>query len=421
MLCRLLPDGASRYLGKIALMPIVVLSVSQIAGIVIGLAGLAYLVLAVRSTSRFHERAVAVSGARPGVSVLKPVYGAEPHLYQCLRSFCLQDYPEYEVIFGAHTPDDPAIAIVNRLIAEFPNVNLRLVVDGALAGPNRKAANLANIAKAARYDLIVLADSDVRVDPHCISSMVAPFSDPSVGAVAAIYKGWPADNAASRFGALYLNDWFVPSVLVDVDLRGIDFVFGAMSAVRRDALNAIGGFEMLAGCLAEDFSMGRLIARRGWRVVLSPYACDTVVAEKSFSEMFRHEVRWQRSERACRPLDQFMSVVTWPLPLLLIFLLPQPSVIGISIIAAHVTLRIVLHFLVRRRFQIAASTEPWLVPIRECVCFFAWAGGLFGNSVKWGQETFSIAAYRRLMAAEVSLDGHSPTLPASSKATHGAG
>lgn len=421
MLCRLSPDGVSRHFGKIALMPIVVLSVPQIAGIVIGLAGLAYLILAVRSTSRFRERPVAASGARPGVSVLKPVYGAEPHLYQCLRSFCVQDYPEYEVIFGAHTPDDPAIAVVNRLIAEFPNVNLRLVVDGSLAGPNRKAANLANIAKAARYDLIVLADSDVRVDPHCISSMVAPFSDPSVGAVAAIYKGWPADNAASRFGALYLNDWFVPSVLVDVDLRGIDFVFGAMSAVRRDALNAIGGFEMLAGCLAEDFSMGRLIARRGWRVVLSPYACDTVVAEKSFSEMFRHEVRWQRSERACRPLDQLMSVVTWPLPLLLIFLLPQPSVIGLSIISAHIALRVILHFLVRSRFRIAASTEPWLVPIRECVCFLAWAGGLFGNSVKWGQETFSIAAYRRLMAADVSPDGHSPALPASSKATHGTG
>jgi len=314
----------------------------------------------------------------------------------------VQDWPQYEVIFGAHTADDAAIEMVNRLIAEFPKVNLRLVVDGRLAGPNRKAANLANIARAARYDFFLIADSDVRVDQDCVASMVAPFEDRSVGAVASIYKGWPTDKAASEFGALYLNDWFVPSVLVDVDLRGIDFVFGAMSAVRRESLEAIGGFEMLAGCLAEDFSMGRLIARRGWHVVLSPYACQTVVTDSGFGEMLRHEVHWQRLERSCRPIDQFMSVVTWPLPLLLLLLLPQPSVIGLSIIGAHVALRIALHYFVRRSFRIPGPPQPWLVPLRECVCFLAWGGGLLGSNVTWGQETFSIRAYRKLMAPETA-------------------
>ncbi|MBA2125472.1 hopanoid biosynthesis associated glycosyl transferase HpnI [Hyphomicrobium methylovorum] len=381
-------------------MALYVVSIWQVLGIVIGLAGLAYLLLAVRATLMFRERPETGSEPRPGVSVLKPVYGDSPTLYQCLRSFCEQDYPLYEVIFGAHTPDDPAIAVVNRLIREFPDRDLRLVVDGALAGPNRKAANLANIMKTAKFDLIVLADSDVRVDRNCIASMAAPFDDASVGAVASIYKGWPIDNTPSRFGAAYLNDWFVPSVLVDSSLRGIDFVFGAMSAVRREALDAIGGFEMLARCLAEDFSMGRFVAHRGWRVVLSPYACDTVVAEKTFAEMFRHEVRWQRSERACRPFDQFMSVVTWPLPLLLVLLLPQPSIIGLAIIGAHIALRLLLHVLVRRRFVIDAPSEIWLVPLRECACFFAWAAGLFGNRIVWGSETFSIRAYRSLMAAD---------------------
>jgi ceramide glucosyltransferase len=382
-------------------MPLYSFSIWQCAGIALGLAGLAYLVLAIRSTLRFREHTVLGRAPHRGVSVLKPVHGDGPNLYESLRSFCIQDYPKYEVIFGAHTSSDPAIAVVNRLIAEFPDRDLRLVVDAALAGPNRKAANLANIFKSAKYDIIVLSDSDVRVDRNCIASMAAPFDDPKIGAVASIYKGWPANNAPSRFGALYLNDWFVPSVLVDVDLRGIDFVFGAMSAVRREALDAIGGFEMLAGCLAEDFSMGRLVARRGWCVVLSPYACDTAIAEGSFTEMFRREIRWQRSERACRPLDQFMSVVTWPLPLLLLLLLlPQPSVIGLVILGLHITLRIVLHFLVRLRFHIATPVEPWLVPLRECACFFSWAGGLFGNEVKWGQQTFSISAYRKLMAAQ---------------------
>lgn len=399
-------------------MPFIVFSIWQFAGIALGVAGLAYLILAVRAVSRFRERAVFGAEPRPGVSVLKPVYGTNPQLYESLRSFCLQDYPKYEVIFGAHTADDPAIAVVNRLIAENPGLDLRLVVDETLAGPNRKAANLANIARTAKYDLFVLADSDVRVDPDCISSMAAPFDDKTVGAVASIYKGWPADNTPSRFGALYLNDWFVPSVTVDVDLRGIDFVFGAMSAVRREALDAIGGFDMLAGCLAEDFSMGRFVARRGWRVVLSPYACDTVVAEPNFASMFQHEVRWHRSERACRPFDQFMAVVTWPLALLLILLLPQPSIIGLSIIGAHVTLRIILHYLVRRNFRIATPPEPWLVPLRECVCFFAWVAGMFGNNIKWGKETFSIRAYRKLMAAETAAHAPAVTGPSISKASH---
>jgi len=399
-------------------MPIFVFSIWQIAGTVLGIAGLAYLILAIRATWRFRERAVFGAG-RKGVSVLKPVHGDGAYLYESLRSFCLQDYPKYEVIFGAHTPGDPAVAVVNRLIAEYPDLDLRLVVDESLAGPNRKASNLANIAKVAKYDLFLLSDSDVRVDQDCIASMMAPFDDPSIGAVASIYKGWPANDPPSRFGALYLNDWFVPSVVVDVSLRGIDFVFGAMSAVRREALNAIGGFEMLSRCLAEDFSMGRLVTHRGWRVVLSPYACDTVVAEKNFAEMFRHEVRWQRSERACRPLDQFMSVVTWPLPLLMLLLLPQPSAIGFSLLFIYVVLRLALHFIVRRSFRIATPTEPWLVPLRECVCFFAWACGLLGNTIKWGQETFSIPAYRRLMAAETALASSSAPDSQALKASRG--
>lgn len=386
-------------------MQILVLSVAQIVGVLVGAGALAYLALALRSVRRFKERPERLSGWRPAVSVLKPVHGDAPCLYECLRSFCEQDWPSYEVIFGAHSEDDPAVPVVQRLIAEFPDRDLRLVIDGTFAGPNRKAANLANIYRSARNDIIVLSDSDVRVDRSCLASMAAPFAQPSVGAVAAIYKGWAVGGAAASFGALYINDWFVPSVVVDVDLRGIDFVFGAMSAVRRRPLEAIGGFEHLAQCLAEDFSMGRLISRTGWEVVLSPYACDTVVAERSFKDMFNHEVRWQRSERACRPLDQFLSVVTFPLPLLALLLLPQPSLVGLTIIGAEVTLRILLHFRVRRSFRIAGSSSPWLVPLREGVCFLAWVAGLFGNRVYWGNEAFSIRAYRKLMAAESSAAG----------------
>jgi ceramide glucosyltransferase len=380
-------------------MPIFVSSPAQIVGVLLGAAAFAYLALALRSLQRFRERPTRVPNWHPPISVLKPVSGASPALYECLRSFCEQDWPTYEVIFGAHSEDDPAVETVRRLIREMPHRDLRLVVDGALAGPNRKAANLANIFQSARYDIILLADSDLRVDGNCLASMAAPFAEPTVGAVASIYKGWAIGGAVARFGALYINDWFVPSVVVDVHLRGIDFVF-AMSAVRREALEAIGGFMQLAQFFADDFALGRLISRKDWKVVLSNYACDTVVAERSLAEMFRHEVRWQRTERACRPLDQIMSVVTWPLPLLLLLLLPQLSMVGLGIIGSEVALRILLHFQVRRCFRIAGPYEPWLVPIRDCVCFFAWVAGLFGKKVYWGNEAFSIKAYRKLMSAE---------------------
>lgn len=396
-------------------MPVFVLSPFQIAGLVLGLASIAYLVLALRAVRLFRERTERAAGFAPAVSILKPLHGANERLYECLKSFCDQDWSTYEVIFGVHTPDDPAIAVVERLQKEFPDRALRLVIDESLAGNNRKAANLANIFKAARYDILLLSDADVRVGRDCIAGIVAPFAGKKTGAVASIYKGLPTATPAARFGALYVNDWFVPSVCVDVSLRGIDFVFGAMSAIRRETLLAIGGFERLANCLAEDFSMGRFVANIGEKVVLSPYACDTIVDERTFSEMFRHEVRWQRSERACRPFDHFMSVVTWPLPLLALLLLPAPSFAGLGVLALHLGLRTALHFSVRRNFKIATGYEPLLVPVRECVCFLAWFAGLFGNTVEWGPATFSIRDYRALMRADLAkagasgLDAASPT------------
>lgn len=384
-------------------MPLILLTPFQIAGIILGLASIAYLILALRAVRIWRERSQRVPGWTPPVSVLKPLHGTSGVLYDCLKSYCDQDWPEFEVIFGVHTANDAAVPVVERIKREFPHRPIHLVIDETLAGNNRKAANLANIFKHARHDLILLSDADVRVGRDCIASMVAPFEDPRTGAVASIYKGFPIDTPAARFGALYVNDWFVPSVCVDVTLRGIDFVFGAMSAIRRDTLIAIGGFERLANCLAEDFSMGRFVANTGQKVVLSPFACDTIVDDTSFAGMFRHEVRWQRSERACRPFDHFMSVVTWPLPLLMLFLLPGLSVAGLAILAAHVLLRMALHFSVRRNFKIAAGYEPWMVPVREAVCFFGWFAGLFGNRVQWGPSSFSIKEYRALMRADLEI------------------
>src|SRR5258706_1050032 len=378
-------------------MPIFVPSAGQIAGDLLGLAGIAYLILALRSVRNFRERSGAVPDWQPRVSILKPVYGATPQLYECLRSFCEQDWPEFEVIFGAHTGDDPAVEVVRRLIAEFPDRQLHLVVNDRLCGPNRKASNLANIYQVAKHDILILADSDVRVGRDCIAAMVAPFAEAKVGAATCVYKGWPVNGDVANFGALHINDWMIPSILVDVDLRGIEFVFSATSCVRREALDDIGGFEHLSQGLAEDFAMGWLVTREGWRVVLCPYACCTVVAEREFLALLRREVRWQRAERACRPVDHFMSLVTHPLPLLLVLLLPYPTLGGLVIVGSEIALRIALHYEVRRRLSVATAPQPWLVALRQCVCFVAWAASLIGDRMRWGKETFAISAFRGLM------------------------
>ncbi|MET1047510.1 MAG: bacteriohopanetetrol glucosamine biosynthesis glycosyltransferase HpnI, partial [Hyphomicrobium sp.] len=379
-------------------LPLLLLNPFVIAGVLLGLAALAYLVLALYFTWRFREGPVsAPDGYRPPVSVLKPVHGAQPFLYECLRTFCDQDWPQYEVIFGAHSDNDPAVAVVKRLIAEFPDKDLRLVIDPSFAGPNPRASNLANIYKAARYDILIVADADLKVDRNCIASLAAPLADPKVGAVASIYKGLPYGGApAADFGTMNISDWFAPSVLVDVGLRGIDFVF-AMCSVRRQALDSFGGFNHLSNFFPDDFALGNLVAQRGYEVKLSSYCCDTIVAEKSFTELFRHEILWQRMERFCRPSDHFMSVITWPLPLLLALLLPWPTIIGLSIIVTEIALRIALHYQVRRSFKMNTPPQPWLVPIRERVCFFAWAFGLLGNKVKWGKNIFTYEAFRKLL------------------------
>ncbi len=162
-----------------------------------------------------------------------------------------------------------------------------------------------------------------RIDRNCIAAMAAPFAEKAVGTVACIYKGLAVHGPVASFGAC--TDQVVPSVLLDVGLRGIDFVFGTMTAVRRQALDGIGDFEPLSQGVAEGFAMGWLIARNGWKVVLSPYACETAVAERDFAALFLREVGWQLAGRACRPFDHFLSIATYPLPLLLLLLLPRPT------------------------------------------------------------------------------------------------
>ena len=355
----------------------------------LALASIAYLSLALWRAGGFVLRAAAAGSFLPPVTVLKPVCGADPELYRCLRSFCLQNFPAFQLIFGVRDAADPAVAVIERLIAEFPDRDLTLVVDARIHGTNLKVSNLVNMYRAAKHDLIVVSDSDAIVERDCLAQLVAPLAAADVGAVTSLYKGAPLAGFASRLGALYINDWFLSSAMVDAGMRDIAYCFGPLTAVRREALDAAGGFDRLAFHLADDFLLGRRIAAAGYRVLLSDFIVDVVVAETPRS-LFPHELRWARTVRTLKPFEHVLSLVTHPLPVLLLLFALSPTVWAGGMIAFALALRIALHCVMARRFSSDRTMRPWLVPIRECLCFAVWVASFLGSGVRWREQRFAI-------------------------------
>lgn len=361
-------------------------------GLAMAAASASYLLLAIARVATFRRPAVASAASTlpPAVTILKPVCGAEPRLYECLRSFCLLDHAPLQIVFGVGDRADPAIAVVKRLIAEFPALDLSLVVDSAVHGTNLKVSNLINMSRSVKHEVVIVSDSDTEVEPDCLVAVLAPFSDSEVGAVTCLYKAAPAPGLASALGALAVNDWFLASAVVDAEMRDAAYCFGPVTALRREALAAMGGFGRLAFHLADDFMLGRLIAAAGYEVRLASYV-PAIVVDENVASLLRHELRWARTVRTVKPGEHFMSMAMEPLPLLLATLAPFPQLGGWWAIGVVVALRVILHYLVRRRFAIAAPARPWLLPFRECLCFAIWLASYRSSHVSWRERDFVIA------------------------------
>jgi ceramide glucosyltransferase len=260
-----------------------------------------------------------------------------------------------------------------------------------MLGANPKNCNLANAYVAARHNVIVTVDSDVRVERDFLATVVAPLADPAVGGVTCLYRAAPIDNFASVLGALAINDWFLPSAMVDVARREMDMCYGAVIAVTRRALETIGGFPAMASAVAQDFVMGQRLTQYGFQVVLADCVVETIVTEPDLATLFRHELRWNRAVRACRPRDHMLSLVMQPLPLTAVLLmLPTPSILSVALLGTHVGLRIALHETVRRHAPIPGPSRAWMVPLRECVCFAVWVASFFTRQVQWGKLTMQV-------------------------------
>ena len=325
----------------------------------------------------------------PPATILKPLCGAEPELYECLRSFCDQAYPGFQIVFGVRDRDDPAVDVVNRLRAEFPAAELAVAIDRRQHGNSRKVSNLINMMALARHDYLVLADSDIRVERDYLARVVRPLLDAKVGIVTCLYRGKPRAGFWSLLGSMFVDEWFMPSVCVAAMTGSRSFAFGATIAIRRQVLECIGGFEAMANQLADDFRMGELTRRLGLRTVLSEVVVETGVDERSLSDLLRHEVRWLRTIRAVRPAGYGFSFITFGLPVAALGALlaggARPAVI---LFGATVLARVILHITVR-----GPNSALWhllLLPLRDGLGLTLWAWGFVGRRVHWRNDCYRV-------------------------------
>ena len=371
----------------------------------IGTLGVATLVLAAAYTL-LALVAVLVWGRRkrtgsavklPPVTVLKPLCGAEPGLYENLRTFCLQDYPQFQIVFGLSEAADPALAVVARLVREFPALAIEVVINPQQHGHNRKISSLINMLEHARHDVLVMADSDAFVGPDYLTCVTAPLLDRKVGLVTCLYHGEPTGPVWSRLGAMYINEWYMPSVLLAWLFGHQNYVSGQTLGMRRDTLQAIGGLRGIADYLADDYQLGQLVRRLGLRIVLSSYMLKAEHHEPTLQSLVRHELRWMRTLCVLKPRSFRFIFFTFSLPLALLGLLlvvPESyfATVALPLFQVTVAARLALHLVHRIRDKRPLFADLWLLPARDLLICWVWCRSFFTSRFTWRGSDFHVGA-----------------------------
>ncbi|MFI4868044.1 MAG: bacteriohopanetetrol glucosamine biosynthesis glycosyltransferase HpnI [Steroidobacterales bacterium] len=368
----------------------------------IGLASLAvaagYAVLALLAVLVWQRRpAPAISTGLPAVTLLKPLCGAEPGLYDNLRSFCRQHHPQFQLVFGVRDPADPALAVVQRLMVEFPSLPIDVVVNPQQHGSNAKISNLINIFARARHDVLVIADSDACVEPDYLNAVTAPLMNRDIGLVTCLYRGMPTRRIGSRLGAMYVDEWYMPSVLLAWLCGYEGYASGQTLCLRRDTLQAIGGLQAIANHLADDHRMGELVRELGLRIVLSPYLVRAEHNEPDLGSLIRHEVRWMRTIHVLRPRSFRMIFLSFSVPLAILGLLlmatgQSVSTTGWVLFGATLIARLGLYFVHRWHGDRPLLADLWLLPARELLLCWVWFRSFFTSRVTWRGNEFDVDA-----------------------------
>ena len=337
----------------------------------------------------------------PPVSIMIPLYGKDFEAYENYVSFCRQDYSDYQIVFGVNNQRDSSIPVIRKLIADFPDKDITLVIDAGVIGQNPKVNNLNNMLKMAKHDVLVLVDSDIRVAADYLARVVSELANERVGLVTCLYRAGKAPNFAAKLEAVGITGEFAPGVLVAWLIEGLSFALGATIVTTRKHLQAIGGFGAIADYLADDFMLGNLMSQAGYEVRLSSYVVEIVLPPTTLMSMIKHQVRWARGIRACRPWGYLGSIVTHGTVLaLLLVLASQGSTLSLSLLAMTLGAQMAMtrSVAIARMGDNLLRRHFWLAPVRDLLGFLFWCLGQTGKNVEWRGRTFKLVDNGKMVA-----------------------
>ncbi|MFB3814085.1 MAG: bacteriohopanetetrol glucosamine biosynthesis glycosyltransferase HpnI [Terriglobales bacterium] len=339
----------------------------------------------------------------PPITLLKPLCGMEPRLEENLESFFRQDYPRFQLVFGARQKNDPALEVVQTLSRRHPHVPVEIVLSGEPDRPNAKVCSLEKMMGAARFDYLVISDSDVHVTPDYVRRVIEPLLDPRVGLVTCLYRGVPTGGLWSRLEALGMSVEMTSGVIVADMFEGMRFALGPTMALRRDVLDAIGGFSVLADYCADDYVIGEKVFESGRQVVLSPHVIEHVVLNRSFRDSVLHQVRWMKSTRFSRPKGHVGSGLTFAMPFGLLGGLTGLAVgqvgIGLALLAWAFLNRCLMAVIAGGCVVADARSvlHCWLYPMRDLMGFGFWVASFLGTTIVWRKERYQLQPGGRMV------------------------
>ena len=360
----------------------------------IAMVGTGYTLLSAVLAGRFMRNTESSSVQSPDVTILKPLHQGEPDLSRNLETFFAQDYRgAVQIIFGVHDQNDPAVEVVRALQAKYPHRDTTIVADTALYGANAKVSNLINMLPAARYNTLVLSDSDIAVGPCWLSQVTNALSRPGVGIVTCLYTGEPAEDGHrlwSSLAAMGTSYTFLPNALLGNSLGLAAPCFGSTIALRRETLEEVGGFGAFADQLADDYEMGRAVRAKGYTLAIPAMGVGHTAAEDSFRDLFRHELRWTRTIRLVNPAGHLGSIVTHGFAFaLLAAVLLNFSAASLVVLAAALAARLFLKARIDGLFGTYAG-PIWLMPLRDLLSFAVFLISLSGETVHWREAHFAV-------------------------------
>ncbi len=370
-------------------------SILALLAAIVTLAGLLQAVIGWWVVRRYSRRPAKPVVWQPPVTILKPLHGDEPMLEQALATFCAQDYPVFQIVFGLDDAADPALHVIRRLRARFPLVDIDVVIDPAQHGVNRKISNLINMYPRAKHDLIVMADSDIHAPPEYLSQLASGLAPAGVGLVTTLYAGLGASaTLAARLGAAQINHSFLPGALLARALGRQDCL-GATMALRRETLEAVGGLHALVHHLADDAVLGRLVSARGERVALAATLPATTVPEMRVGDLFAHELRWGRTIQSLAPIGFAMSSLQYPLfwaALAVTLSGFQPAAValfgGVWVVRAAAMIGI------DASLGLITAVPVWLLPLRDLLSVTVILASYGGRDVAWRGHVLRISPPR---------------------------